>query len=288
MQSSEIIALDLFKDIQTSEQIPAIISKLNEVARGSVRSSANEGLIIAYSGGIDSSILAILAVQTMRNVVLLSLGAPGSRDVDEIGQNLHNLNLQIPHFLRKIGKDRIEQVAMEVSRIVEVESVSHFEDCVAFYLIAEEVRDLGKGDVIASANGPDELFCGYDRFRRILAEAGYEGVKEEIINSLESANKLRAQVKFIMDGFGLRTVEPFLNNEFVEFSLNVATELKIARGDDTLRKRIWREYGSALGLPGDITMKRKKAMQYSMGIHKVILPMVKNRRIMLAARSHTE
>ncbi len=107
-------------------------------------------------------------------------------------------------------------------------------------------------------------------------------MKEEINNSLKLANKLRAQVKLVMDAFGLRTVEPFLNKKFVEFSLDVPIELKIAKGDDILRKRIWREYGRVLGLPEDSVMKRKRAMQYSMGIHKVILPMVKNRRISLA------
>jgi asparagine synthase (glutamine-hydrolysing) len=279
MQSSSLVSLDLFKDLEVAVQLPTVLAKLDEVARESVRSATGDCLCVAYSGGIDSSILATLANQTTESCSLISLGTEGSKDIEEVEQSFRRLKMRIPLFVKKIEKERIKLAAKIVSEMVQVDSISHFEDCVAFYLIAEEVHNLGKCNVIGSANGPDELFCGYDRFRRILQNGTFEDAKEEIGNSLKIADKLRGQVKLITNRFGVRIVEPFLSSKFVKFSHTVPMDLKIAMGDDPLRKRIWRQYGRYLHLPEDVVLKRKSAMQYSMGIHKVILPMVKNQSI---------
>ena len=55
------------------------------------------------------------------------------------------------------------------------------------------------------------------------------------------------------------------------------------KGDDRLRKRLWRLYGRTLGLPESIVTKPKKAMQYSMGIHQVVFRMVKREEIDLGS-----
>lgn len=283
MQSSQSGLQDLFACAKDSKAAASIIAGLDKVARDSLRLSSDGALIISYSGGIDSSILAKLAGGTGNesDSVLLSLGAPGSRDINDLRMKGETTKTAIRHVIKEVEREKIEKTALKVSGMVQVSSISHLEDCVAFYLVAEEAQKLSKINVIASANGPDELYCGYDRFRRILDEKGYEAVNEEIKRALQIANDLRRQVRKVVAAFGLRSVEPFLSGEFVDFSLKVPVELKILKENDRLRKRLWREYGRSLSLPDHVVMKEKKAMQYSMGIHNVVLPMVRKNEINL-------
>ncbi|MGI0081556.1 MAG: asparagine synthase-related protein [Nitrososphaerales archaeon] len=279
MQSSN---LDLISDPKDFNGVASIIAELDKVARDSVRKFSTSGLVISYSGGVDSSILAELAYQTgsATSSTLLSVGSLGSRDIRELSVET-DLTKRFPHVIKEVERDRIQRAAFKVQGIVQVPSLSHFEDCVAFYLIAEETSKLGKADLIASANGPDELFCGYDRFRRILHSEGYESVIREIANALEIAKQLQRQVKIVLGEFGLKPAEPFLSAGFARFALQVPVRLKIFKGNDRLRKRIWRDYGRTLGLPENVVMKEKKAMQYSMGIHGVVLSMVRKNKIRL-------
>jgi asparagine synthase (glutamine-hydrolysing) len=138
---------------------------------------------------------------------------------------------------------------------------------------------------ILSANGPDELFCGYDKFRRIIDVEGYPEVQKEIVRALHTADELRKQVSTVVSKFGYETREPFFEPEFKEYSLGIPVEYKILKGNDHLRKRIWRCLGRSLGLPSSTVIRQKKAMQYGMGVHGVVLSMVKRHRIDIGSKA---
>ena len=229
--------------------------------------------MVAYSGGIDSSILATLVTKTETGVTLLTLGRSGSPDVMSILTSRSTfLTKPIVSVAEKVD---VENAVSEVEALVSVSSLSHFEDCVAFFLISKAVRNLTNARYVLSANGPDELFCGYDRFRRIVDLEGYDAAQNEIFVALKIAEDLASQVKKVASHFGLLVFEPFLTEEFRTNALAVPIEYKILVGNDLLRKRIWRYYGRTLGLPSATVLKPKKAMQYGMGIHNVTESMLK-------------
>ena len=66
-----------------------------------------------------------------------------------------------------------------------------------------------------------------------------------------------------------------MNESFRKLGLSIPLEFKILVGNDLLRKRIWRCFGRLLEIPEATVMRRKKAMQFGMGIHPVVLSMVK-------------
>ncbi len=264
---------DLLPEASDLLSVYSLLADLDKFARASVSKSVIGKCALGFSGGIDSSILAKLLVELgcSKETTLVTVGKEASPDLMEDAPR----DFGIKRIVSKISEERIRKAALRVSELVNSRTLSHLEDCVAFYLIAEELASTDKFDTLLSANGPDELYCGYDRFRRIAAR-GYDLVKHEIESALNSAYSLQKQVSLLMKSFDLRTSEPFLDENFILFSLTkVPVELKISQNDDRLRKRIWRAYGRFLGLSEFIVMKPKKAMQYSMKIHPIVYSMLK-------------
>ncbi|MHB1908822.1 MAG: asparagine synthase C-terminal domain-containing protein [Nitrososphaerales archaeon] len=261
-------------DLEISKQI---VEGLDSVAKKVVRDTVRDGSFLLYSGGVDSSILATLGVKVSKDLKLFTLGARDSQDIKNSEQAL-DLDFSNLPLVQEVFED--EDILKSVERVksLDLATFSHFEDCVAFALIFQKISAISKTTVtLVSANGPDELFCGYDRFRRIVDTEGYESANKEILKSLNLARDLQRNVARLATSFGLKTAEPFLESSFVDYCLNsVPIELKILKGNDMLRKRAWREYGRFLGLPSVVTNRPKKAMQYSTGLHRKILNMIKN------------
>jgi asparagine synthase (glutamine-hydrolysing) len=260
----------------------ALTEELDLVARRAVnRCLAPEGFVL-YSGGIDSTILACLVNEQIAQGAW-SLFTLGTRDSHDLANSRHNVyeNPALRSFSRivvEVNEDKVKNAAESTANIVKTSTLSHFEDCTAFFLICEEIVKLrpNKTLLLLTANGPDELFCGYDRFRRIVDKEGYTAAEEEIDRALQRATILQSEVKLVAAPFDVTIEEPFFDPEFVNFcQKNIPIELKILKNNDTIRKRFWRSYGAHLGLSDEVARKPKKAMQYSMGIHKTILSLIK-------------
>ena len=284
MQTGTVPFEDLLPQVD-QEQIASILTKLNAVAQECVTRTVHENSVLTYSAGIDSSILAELLRRQLGEVSLLTIGRVESSDVRVVSQDPLARSKGFHFVLENIDVKAIEEAAIQVSKIVTVSNLSHFEDCVSFWLAASAGNRIKDLHYILSANGPDELFCGYDRFRRIVDEQGYPAAEMEIMKALDSAEKLRKQVAVVVSKFGYETCEPFLENEFKEYSLTIPVEYKILKGNDILRKRIWRCFGRSLGVPSSTVVRQKKAMQYGMGVHAVVLSMVKKDRIDIESKT---
>lgn len=261
-----------------------VVGLVNQIARSAyvATSAAPSGhSVLGYSGGIDSGILASLLSSKRNSFQLLALGRKGFSDLNAVRQRRVLPNLTIHSF----ESSDVERAAKRVAEIVRVTSLSHFEDCAAFWLLGETAVMLPEVRSVLSANGPDELFCGYDRFRRILDLKGYSSVEEEMIRAIKSASNLSGEVAKILSEFGLTISEPFLSEEFRMAALSIPVQYKILTGNDLLRKRIWRCFGRFLGLPEDIVLRPKKAMQYGMGLHQIISKMLKRGTLKLDFRA---
>jgi asparagine synthase (glutamine-hydrolysing) len=67
---------------------------------------------------------------------------------------------------------------MQIRNEISCKNISHIENCIAFSYIAQ----LAYGcelDVVLTANGFDELFCGYNNFRFIF-DQGYDTINRTI------------------------------------------------------------------------------------------------------------
>jgi asparagine synthase (glutamine-hydrolysing) len=290
MHESAVLDILDFHDLLQGYSNEAIAEKLQTLDALATKSldqvlsdKSDDECVVSFSGGIDSSILAHLIGVSKRKVTLLSVGKANAADI----VSLSEFKNQRKEVLLDISSLDVEKISSEAKRLASLLDgrevrVAHFEDCLAFLLIGEEMMKLKpRGRFIVTANGPDELFCGYDRFRRIMDHQGEAAIEKEIPHALQEAVALKSVVNEILKTIGLSTLDPFLTSDFIDYACLLPVNTKILKGDDRLRKRLWRAYGRYLGLDERVVLKPKKAMQYSMGIHAVVEKMMRNQEIIV-------
>ena len=117
---------------------------------------------VLLSGGIDSSIVvALLAEQGQHGLATFSIGfdSAGGESGDEyFYSDLIAKTFDTKHHRIHIDSSRLMPAVPKTIAAMSEPMVSH--DCVAFYLLSEEVSKSVK--VVQSGQGADEILAGYD------------------------------------------------------------------------------------------------------------------------------
>jgi asparagine synthase (glutamine-hydrolysing) len=221
-------------------------------------------LAVAFSGGIDSSLLAQLCNNIGTKVILLTVGFPGSPDIEF--SKVIATKMGLPHKSLELEKSDFHSKQRYICEKLGCGNISHIENCLAFFYLGMLARQNGLG-LILTANGCDELFCGYDRFRSIY-EYGNARIIQLIHEKIESEVILMKEVESIISEFGIKAKHPFLSEKFISVALKISIEKKIKGYDDFIRKHILREAAVMIGVPQEAAAKPKKALQYGSLIHK--------------------
>jgi asparagine synthase (glutamine-hydrolysing) len=236
----------------------ALVEALTETVK------EESSVAVAFSGGIDSSLLAQLCNNLGYKVTLLTVGFPGSQDIEFSKVIAPKLGLQ--HKLLEIHWEDFNNNYEYIGKKISCGNISHIENCLAFYYLGL-LAQQNASRLILTANGCDELFCGYDRFRSVY-EFGDARIFEFIHEKIENEITLMQEVKSITTGLGVKIMHPFLSEKFSSIAMNIPIDDKIKGCDDFLRKHILREVALMIGVPREAATKPKKAMQYGSLIHK--------------------
>jgi asparagine synthase (glutamine-hydrolysing) len=121
--------------------------------------------------------------------------------------------------------------------------------------------------VVLTANGFDELFCGYNNFRFIFNQDDdtiNKNIESKILNELELINEINQ----VVEKYNIRILQPFLSKEFISIAMKIPIYSKIVSHDDVLRKHIIRKIALSFEIPPEVVIRRKKALQYGSLIHK--------------------
>jgi asparagine synthase (glutamine-hydrolysing) len=117
---------------------------------------------VLLSGGIDSSlVVALLAEQGQRDLATFSIGfdsAGGESGEEYAYSDLIAETFETAHHKIHIDSSRLLPAVPRTIAAMSEPMVSH--DCVAFYLLSEEVSKSVK--VVQSGQGADEILGGYD------------------------------------------------------------------------------------------------------------------------------
>ncbi len=239
---------------------------------------------IAFSGGMDSSLLAKISKNIYKEkVILLSIGFPFSHDLEFSKKMAHELNMI--HFIYEIHNKEFNLIVNKVIDNLKCNNISHIENCIAFYFISN-LSCLHGCKLVLTANGLDELFCGYDKYRQVLVH-GQEVLKNFMEQKIKNELTLVDEIGNFSKEFNVKIKQPFLTANFIDFAKKIPIEKKILSANDHLRKHILREIAVSLNVPIESAMKPKKALQYGTLIHKNLINIInkdKNIKLKLSTK----
>lgn len=224
---------------------------------------------VIFSGGLDSSYLALLLKEISENVPLkiklYAVGVEGSKDVEAAiyASKFLNMDLEIctlteemirealPSVVNAIGDDNLMKVGVGLT--------TYF---------ATKMAAKDNINVAISGQGADELFGGYKRYLESFVNDTLNYDIREDISNMYHVNLERDDACSMLNSVEIRL--PFLDKKLVELALNIPDNKKIVSMHDDMRKSILRKLAFEEGLDYEIAYRPKKAAQYGTGIDKVL------------------
>jgi len=169
----------------------------------------------------------------------------------------------------EIDPEKFKDVSQKVNQIIKTDNLSWNENSIAFYYVAE-IAQKNNLNTVVTANGIDELFCGYNSYRDAI-EKGNDAVTKMMDEKLKNEVDMMIAINQVTAEFDVRMIQPFLSPSFVDYSKKIPVSEKIYSPDDMQRKHPIRELAMDYGVPEVAAQKQKKALQYGSQIHKSLL-----------------
>lgn len=246
------------------EKYLKLLEKINTAISETV---LDKKIAIAFSGGVDSTLIAKICKEMNYDIELLTIGFAESHDIlfaKEVNEQL-NYN----HHILEIDSKDFPSIPSMIYDKIKTDNLSWNENCIAFYYVSKLANSLGITTVV-TANGIDELFCGYNAYREAFT-GGETKINQVMDLKLDNELKMMKAVNVIASEFGVKILQPLLSPKFIEYAKTVPTSEKILNSDDLYRKHIIRKLAIEVGVPELSCNKRKKALQYGSKIHKSLL-----------------
>jgi len=222
---------------------------------------------VAFSGGVDSTLLAKLVKDMGYEIHLLTIGFHDSHDINFSKEVNQILNL--PHSISEIDPEKFKRISERIHQLIKSDNLSWNENSIAFYYVAELAQKNGLSAVV-TANGIDELFCGYNSYREAI-ETGEDEVEKMMNDKLKNEKEMMVAINAVTAEFGVRMLQPFLSPNFIDHAKKIPISEKIHGSNDMQRKHAVRELAMDYGVPEIAAQKQKKALQYGSQIHKSLL-----------------
>ena len=240
---------------------------LSEMQNAVKETISDKKLGVAFSGGVDSTLLSKLVKDMGYDVHLLTIGFQDSHDIN-FAKEVNQL-LNFPHSISEIDPEKFKEVSQKINQIIKSDNLSWNENSIAFHYVAEFAQK-NELKTVATANGIDELFCGYNSYREAI-EKGEDEVTMMMGEKLKNEGEMMVAINKVTAEFGVMMVQPFLSPSFVDYSKKIPISEKIHGPDDMQRKHPIRELAMDYGVPEIAAQKQKKALQYGSQIHKSLL-----------------
>lgn len=247
------------------------VAKIDKMLRLSVlkRVDGLRELGIIFSGGLDSSYLALLIKEISQNiplkVKLYAVGAEGSKDVEAAIYASKFLNLDLE--ICEVTEDLIREALPEVVKAIGDDNLMKVGVGLTTYFATKMVAEDGV-KVAISGQGADELFGGYKRYLQSFVDGTLNYDLRMDMSNMYHVNLERDDACSMLNGVELRL--PFLDKTLVELVLNIPDNKKIVSMHDDMRKSILRKLAFEEGLDYEIAYRPKKAAQYGTGIDKIL------------------
>jgi asparagine synthase (glutamine-hydrolysing) len=229
------------------------VGQVESVVLASVREVDAEGLAVAFSGGVDSALVAAGVPEAPCYVV----GFPGCHDIAAAEAAADAMDREVR--VVELTHEALERAVPAVVEATGRRNPMDVNIVLPLYLLAEQVAADGY-DRLAVGQGADELFGGYAKVAdapddpRVEAET-VRGATREMVGTL--SEQLPRDVLALRHA-GVEPVAPLLHDRVVDAALDLPGEALVS--SDT-RKVALRAAAEGV-LPPSVVGADKKAVQY--------------------------
>ena len=141
---------------------------------------------VAFSGGLDSSLISHLASKQGVKVDLIHVSMENQPETEEAIAASDALNL--PLHIHLFKDSDVENIILSVVGLIEEADPIKVSVGLPFYWAAQKAFEAGL-NVMLAGQGADELFGGYQRYVKELCKAGSEKVRETMFQDVVSIHK---------------------------------------------------------------------------------------------------
>jgi len=269
-------SLSSSKEVEVSED--EATARVGHLLLESLAEDLPEDYAAAFSGGLDSTLMAHAAKENGLRPELITVGLKGQAELEHARQVAKELGLDIS--VRELSQSEIIDRLGEVVDTVESTDSTLVGHSVPLFFVCEVAQEMGMGHLLVGQLS-DELFAGYGRFEELALKHHFREARKEVLRSVLAAatNDFEPGDKLAIS-HRLKLQCPFAYLPLVDYALSIPISLKLRLiGDGVVRKYVLRRLAASWKLPESVVNRPKKAVQYSTGVQKVLLKEAKRRKM---------
>ncbi len=223
---------------------------------------------VAFSGGLDSGIIAFLSKNSETNVQLIHVSLEDQVETEHAKAAADQL--QLPIRVYTYDEEDVSRTLPAVLRAIEEPDPVKASIGVPIYWASEQAAKMNLRVMLAGQGG-DELFAGYKRYVDQFVNEGSEAASATIFKDIIRMHESNLERDYkICNSLRVELRLPFAAWQIVKFAADLPVQLKIQPFDDTLRKLVLRQAALNLRLPESMANRPKKAVQYATGVNTVL------------------
>jgi len=245
-----------FEDVFVKERVD--LSEAEEKIELALKSFKFKNACLAFSGGLDSSLLA-----SFYDVELISVTA-NKKEEEWIKKSAESIGKKVK--IHVFDENEVKDAVKAVASIIETDNKLQLSIAIPIYITLKFARDMGYKEVIFG-QGADELFGGYKKYES-LNEDELEKTLLCDVKNIGRSNLVRdTKLSYTL---GVRILTPYLQWSIISVAINIPANYKIRRHNgEVTRKYFLREFAKKF-IPKDIAYRDKKAIQYSTKTAKLL------------------
>jgi diphthine-ammonia ligase len=257
---------------ELTEGKDAIQEALLTLLRASIvrRVPREEKFGVLFSGGLDSTLIAYLCKELGADFVCYTVAVddPGMKEAEDLSYAKRiAADLGLPLKIKTIGVDDVEAYLRAVVPLIDDTNGVKISVAVPMYAACEMAKE-GSIKTVFSGLGAEELFAGYERFKRVKKD---EVNSECLYGILAIHERDLYRDTVVAKAHEISLCAPFLAPDLVAYALKIPAAYKLAGDRD---KAILREIASDLGLK-EAAGRKKRAVQYGANVVKALEKLAK-------------
>ncbi|MFH1972588.1 MAG: asparagine synthase-related protein [archaeon] len=237
-----------------------IIKELERLLVNAVDRRKGE-VAIAFSGGLDSTLLAFICSKLGIKFTLYSVGLENAPDLEWARKVAKHYGWKLKY--KVLTDEEVEDIFLKLKDILVRKDVVNFGVGAVTYAVCSMVEE----NILFTGLGSEELFAGYERHKGDINKNCWEGL-------LGIYDRDIVRDKSIAKSFNIEARCPFLDRDLIEYAMKIDGSLKM---NEEFKKVILRETAEHLGM--EFCWRKKKAAQYGSYFDKVLERMAKKKGI---------